>query len=372
MARRRFSEAELDALLGTGNVAPVSPGNVKQAPATPASAPVAAPAPPISPLPPAQVASVAPPAAPVPASAPAIASAAAPTPPAAAPSSPVLPAAPGSDVPSGGSRVEMVAVASIRPNPFQPRLEFDEAKLAEMAASIRSKGVLQPVLIRKRGTDVTLVAGERRMRAAKLAGLTEIPAIVVGLTDQELLEVALIENLQRDDLNPVEEARAFEQLVHKFGLTHEEVAKRVGKDRTTVVNTLRLLRLPDPIQGDISARRLSAGHARSLLSLDSEEQTISLWREIHERSLSVRQSEERAKEMKGSSGTRRIIRKRAGDSREPRQEIQDLETRLAEELGTRVRLRIVSAVSGKIEISYSSLSELERVCAKLGLSNVDF
>lgn len=317
MARRRFSETELNALFGKSR--PTEPLSALPLPVKPA----ATPPPSLSP------------------------------PPAASSSS------------TNESGVVEISVGQITPNPHQPRMHFDEAKLQEMADSIRVHGVLQPILVRRVRDGYQLVAGERRLRGAQRAGLSTIPALVISLSEEELLEVALIENLQRDDLNAIEEARAFESLTRQFGMNHEEIAKRVGKDRTTVVNSLRLLRLPPEIQSDLLSRRLSPGHARALLSLDGEDQMLQVRAEILESGLSVRQTEERVRDLMGQ---KKMTRRRGTPSdKEISPEVADLETRLTESIGTRVRLRPTSAVSGRIEITYTNLDELDRICAKLGI-----
>ncbi len=275
-------------------------------------------------------------------------------------------AAPSAPQESGERRVVVnLPIDSLDPNPHQPRADFDEEKIQDMANSIRARGVLQPVLVRSSDSRrYQLIAGERRLRAARIAGLDAIPALVVSLSDQELLEVALIENLQRDDLNPIEEARAYDYLCRHFGLTHDEVAQRVGKNRTTVVNSLRLLRLPLPVKLDLQARNLTAGHARALLALDNEEQMLALHREILDKGLSVRQVEERVREWMGEETAERKPRRR------PRQlppEVEDLQNRMTEAVGVRVRLRPKSDSSGRVELDYSSLDELDRICEKLGV-----
>jgi len=233
-----------------------------------------------------------------------------------------------------------------------------------MAESIRERGVLQPILVRRVGGAYQLVAGERRLRAAREAGLETIPALTVTLSERELLEVALVENLQRDDLNPIEEARAYDYLCRQFGLSHEEVARHVGKDRSTVVNMLRLLRLPQPIKNDLQTRNLTTGHARALLALDGEDQMLRLHREIRDKGLSVRQTEERVRDLLGDGAPSRR-KPRNAPSLPP--EIEDLQTRMTEAVGVRVRLRPQGATTGRVEIQYSSLDELDRICMRLGI-----
>lgn len=344
MGKRRFSHEELDALFG-GPVPPPLPATSKK-PSVPSPAPHAA-----TPKTSKSSARQAP---------------APPQPPAPPQSTPVPPRAQasGSPLPAPGAPAAL-PLDQIRPNPFQPRMEFNPAKLSEMADSIREHGVLQPLLVRKSQDGYQLVAGERRLRAARLAGLTQVPVLLVSITDQESLEIAMIENLQREDLNPVEEAIAYDTLIKKFALTQEEVAQRVGKDRTTVVNSLRLLRLPPEIREDLREGLLTPGHARALLSLDNEEQILRLRKEILANGLSVRRAEERAKELLG--GVIRPQKPRGESGRERLPEIVDLENRLTETMGTRVRLRTTHPTRGRLEITYNSLEDLDRICALLGL-----
>ncbi len=343
MGKRRFSHEELDALFG-GPVPPPPPTTSKK-PSVPSPAPHPA----------TQKTSKS-----------SAQTPAAPQPPAPAQSTPVPPRAQdgGKPLPLPGAPAAL-PLDQIRPNPFQPRMEFNPAKLSEMADSIREHGVLQPLLVRKSQEGYQLVAGERRLRAARLAGLTEVPVLLVSITDQESLEIAMIENLQREDLNPIEEAIAYDTLIKKFALTQEEVAHRVGKDRTTVVNSLRLLRLPPEIREDLREGLLTPGHARALLSLDNEEQILRLRKEILANGLSVRRAEERAKELLG--GVIRPQKPRGESGRERLPEIVDLENRLTETMGTRVRLRTTHPTRGRLEITYNSLEDLDRICALLGL-----
>jgi len=280
-------------------------------------------------------------------------------------SSHTAPSAPAPALSSAERGILSILIHDISPNPFQPRMVFDDARLEEMAQSIRERGILQPLLVRsKPGGGYQLIAGERRLRAAKIAGLTQIPALLANFSDQEVLEAAIVENLQRDDLNPIEEAHAYDSLIKRFGLAHEEVARRVGKDRSTIVNTLRLLRLPADIQDDLRAKRLTAGHARALLALDSEAQALRLREDIHKHALSVRQTEDRARQMLGqkekASKPRNMPESVAAD-------IRRLEERLVDRLSAKVRLRISTPSTGRIEIAYSSLDELERLCQLLGV-----
>ncbi len=242
-------------------------------------------------------------------------------------------------------------IESIRPNPQQPRKDFNDKALRDLAESFRQTGVLQPVLVRRRGIGYELIVGERRWRAAKLAGLTHIPAVVRETTDAQSLELALVENLLREDLNPMEEAEAYQRLLAEFGWTQEELAQRVGRDRSSIANCLRLLKLPELIQADLRSGRLTMGHARALLSLPSPADQLKLREEILAHSWSVRATEEGV-QLKRSKPARRQLR------RSP--ELASVEDALRSALATRVRL-IGSERSGRIEIAYTSREELDRL-----------
>lgn len=243
----------------------------------------------------------------------------------------------------------------IEPNPLQPRVVFNPEKLNELAQSIRANGVIQPLVVRKSGDSYHLVAGERRWRASKLAGLTEVPVFIHELADDRLLEVALIENIQREDLNPIEIAQAFEKLSTDLGLSHEEIGNRTGKDRSTVTNTLRLLRLPGEVQLLLAERRLSMGHARAILGLPDED----LQREVAEKAASqgmnVRQVEQLVQRMTKSRDAKKV--------EEPvldpnvKAAIRELENAL----GTRVRIHEKAPGKGRIEIDYYSADDLDRI-----------
>jgi ParB family transcriptional regulator, chromosome partitioning protein len=258
---------------------------------------------------------------------------------------------PGAD--EGAERT--VPVDMIVPNPYQPRGAFSESSLDELASSIRDKGLLQPLLVKRTTDGYEIIAGERRFRAAKRAGLNRIPVIVRDVEGCESLELALVENLQREDLNPLEEALAYQRLVEEFGVTQEDIAKRVGKNRSTVTNSLRLLQLPDEIRAQIAAGTLSAGHARSLLALTSPAQQVGIAQEITRRKLSVRDTE-------------RLVRDRANRG-EADLDRQAVETQLSQALGTRVRLKQRKNGAGSIEIEYYSLAELNGLVSRLAGSN---
>jgi len=244
-----------------------------------------------------------------------------------------------------------IPMEKIRAGAFQPRRTFTPEALAELIASVREKGILQPVLVRPTPEGYELVAGERRFRAAEAAGLSSIPAVVRKLTDREALEVALVENVQRADLNPIELAEGYQRLHQEFSLSQEQVAERVGKDRATVSNTLRLLRLPAPVRQALVAGRISSGHARALLSLPPE-QVIPVFEAVERRALSVRETERLCA---GAS-----MRKGAGKVRRPDIHMQSLEEELSRRAGTRVRLRGTHR-KGRIEISWFSAGELDRL-----------
>ena len=253
--------------------------------------------------------------------------------------------------------LEEIEVELIDPNPLQPRREFPEGTLKELAVSILSSGIVQPVLVRRAEARYQLVAGERRWRAARLAGLKSVPAVVRELTDHEALELALTENLLREDLNPMEIAHAYQTLQDMFLLTHEEIATRLGTNRSTVTNTLRLLRLPPAVQDMVASGALSSGHARALLSLESEAVQASLAQIILKRALSVRQVEA----MVALGGPK----KSGGLAGKPEPSELDPNTRAAilemeRALGTRVKI-VGDGSKGKIQISYFSAEDLNRI-----------
>jgi ParB family transcriptional regulator, chromosome partitioning protein len=192
---------------------------------------------------------------------------------------------------AGGDAYIDCALERIRPNRFQPRTRFSEKELNELAESIRTQGVLQPLLVRREGADFELVAGERRLRAARLAGLVQVPVVVREVSDAEMLEISIVENIQRENLNPMEEADAYQRLIDAFGLTQEEAARRVGRSRPTVANMLRLRQLPEPIKESIRAGELSMGHARALLGATNSARQLAAWKTVAQRHLSVRQTE---------------------------------------------------------------------------------
>lgn len=251
------------------------------------------------------------------------------------------------------------AISSISPNPYQPREVFDAEAIAELAASIREKGLLQPLLVRRAGDGYQLIAGERRFRAAQLAGLTQVPIVVRDVDDREALELALIENLQRENLNPVEEARAYRRLADEFQLGQEEIAQRVSKSRSAVTNSMRLLHLSPDVLARLESGEITAGHARSLLALADPESQIAAAREIAAKRLSVRDTEKLVRE-RGAATTSDDVERRA------------LESELARALGTRVSMKHRADHSGRIVIEYFSLDELDGLLVRLGVRQTPF
>ncbi len=265
--------------------------------------------------------------------------------------------------------LRQIPVEEISPNPYQPRRAIDPDGLSELVASIRQKGVLQPVVLRRAGSGYQLVAGERRWRAAQEAGLAGVPAVVREFDDRQMMEAALIENLQREDLNPVEEARAFERLIGQFGLTQEAVAEAVGKSRVTVTNLLRLLRLPDEALRLIERGQLTEGHGRALLGLAEPRRQLELARRVVRRGLSVRETERLVQRAPREAATGGWGRRRAGQPVEG--PLAEMEQRLERHLGLRVRIVPATNHSGRVEIHYESIGEFERLCDRLGLPKED-
>jgi ParB family transcriptional regulator, chromosome partitioning protein len=255
-----------------------------------------------------------------------------------------------------------VPIDQIEVNPHQPRKVFDFTALDELAASIKSSGVIQPIIVRRIGGAYQLIAGERRWRAARQAGLERIPAIVREATDAQSIELALVENLLREDLNPIEAAQAYQKLLAEFAWTQEELAQRIGKDRTSIANCLRLLKLPEEIQADLRSGRLTMGHARALLALPTVSEQLKLRDEILTHDWSVRTTEDsiRAKE---SLAEARGLAPRKGRRRSV--ELAALEEALQRGLMTRVRI-IGTERKGKIEVSYATPDELERLAEIFG------
>lgn len=265
--------------------------------------------------------------------------------------------------------LELIAIGEIIPNRDQPRQSFDPEGIEELAASIREKGILQPVVVKKIKSEMALpgespryelICGERRLKAALLSGLEKVPAIIKDVAENDLLEWALVENIQREDLNPLEEARAFERLATERNLSQDDVAKRVGKSRTAITNAIRLLRLPEEVLGYVREGKLTAGHARALVSLFSSEHQIQLARRIVKENLSVRQVEDLV--------ARSSRKRRARQARRLTPEVADLENRLARFFGTEVRVFArKNSPQGRIVIHYFSLDDLDRILKQVDL-----
>ncbi len=248
-----------------------------------------------------------------------------------------------------------ISISEIRPNPYQPRSDFDSDKIEELARSIEEKGVLQPLIVSKREDGYDLIVGERRLRAAGRAGLSSVPCLIMELPEEELLEIALVENLQREDLDPVEEARAYSQMIEKFELSQADVAEKVGKNRSTIANALRLLNLPPEVQELLQDGKLSAGHARTLLGIEGAENQINAANAMVDRGLSVREAEEdrRTRQERSSAAGERKSRKAV----DPR--IRRVEEELQRHFGTLVKLK--GSQKGSIVIKYYSMEDLNRI-----------
>lgn len=270
----------------------------------------------------------------------------------------LIPAAEG---PKGASNF-FVEVGRISANALQPRRAFDEAKLEELAASIRDRGVIQPLIVRRNGDGYELIAGERRLRAAMKAGLKEVPVVVREASDNDSLQLALIENLQREDLNAIEEAQAYRRLQEEFHLGQEEIAQKVGKSRPAVANSMRLLQLPEEVQRDLIEGKLSAGHARALLSLERDTLISAAAREVIAKGLSAREVEKLVRKLKGARRT-----KRAAGLLDP--DLRSFTEKLQRCLGTKVRV-VHRGNRGKIEIDYYSLADLDRISRVIGIEDL--
>ena len=248
-------------------------------------------------------------------------------------------------------------IEEVFPNPSQPRKQFDESRLQELAESIREKGILEPLLVRRTDQGYELIVGERRWRAAQKAGLREVPVLVKEVEGRDAFEISLIENLQREDLNPVEEAEAFKHLIEEFHLSQDDLSKRIGKDRTTIANSLRLLKLPLEVRNQLLQNHITSGHARALLSLDNKEKQKELCALIIRKGLSVREAERLARQWAAKlQKTIPSVRKK-GDLESQLDSLQDS---LRKCLGTKVRIT-QKGNRGKIEIEYFSHEELERI-----------
>jgi ParB family chromosome partitioning protein len=251
----------------------------------------------------------------------------------------------------GKKALQQCGIEEVQPNPFQPRKAFSDEQLQELVDSIREKGILQPLLVRRKSDGYELIAGERRWRAAQRAGLREIPILVRDVSDSEMLELSLIENIQRENLNPIEEAEAYKRLMEQFHLTQEEISKKVGKDRTTIANMVRLLRLPPEIKLSLAEGKITMGHARAFLSLDGVDKQKLLWKRLLSGGLSVRQTE---------SLVRRLRTRGSPTPRRSNPEWSALIEELQRALGTKVRI-VGKRKRGKIEIDFFSPDELDRI-----------
>ena len=256
---------------------------------------------------------------------------------------------------------QMVSTDLLRPNPSQPRKQFEQGALEELAESIRQNGVIQPLIVRKENGGFEIVAGERRWRAAKMANLEKLPVVIRTATDQDVAELTLIENIQREDLNPIEEAEAYEKLSERFGLTHDEIARKTGKNRSVITNQLRLLKLSDKVKEALVSGAITAGHARALLGASSPKEMDSLLGEVLKKDLTVRQTEA-------------LVKKKSRDAGLPAEPVsneaeEDIFTReLTEELAGKFSTKVTisrNKTKGKIEIEYYSPEELERIVGML-------
>jgi ParB family chromosome partitioning protein len=263
---------------------------------------------------------------------------------------------PDAPAPAAQERALDVDIDLLQPNKFQPRTQMDDGRIEELARSIRSNGVIQPIVVRKAENGYEIVAGERRWRASQRAGLLKVPVVVRDIPDDRLLAAALIENIQREDLNPIEEAHAYRRLGDEFGLTQEQIAESVGKDRSSVANYIRLLRLPPEVRNHVGGRTLSMGHARALLSLPDAESQLRVSRDVVQKGISVRYTEA-------------LVKRAVSPAPEKPEAPKDVHTRAAEDrlrfaLGTRVRIAR-KGKGGRIEIDFSDENELQRIYEQL-------
>ena len=268
----------------------------------------------------------------------------------------------GALIPATAGGIDEIDVDLIVPNPHQPRTTFDEAALDELVGSMKEHGVLQPLLVSTSNTEgvYQLIAGERRLRAAKLAGLTRVPVIVKEAATRELLELALVENLQREDLNALEEAGAYQRLAGEFGITQDEIAHRVGRSRTAVANTMRLLALSDEIKQSLAAGAITEGHGRALLAIEDEAERRNAWQQVIDRGLTVRQTERLAR--RGPNGASDP----ASNGVDP--EIDRIESRIRDILGTKVELRRQKNGRGRLVLHFFSDDELNGLLSRMGVA----
>jgi len=247
----------------------------------------------------------------------------------------------------------------IRPNRFQPRMQFAEDELAELCQSIKEQGILQPLLVREENDGFELIAGERRLRAAKGAGLTQVPVVIKRIEDSKLLELSIVENIQRANFNPIEESEAYHRLITEFNLTQEEVATRVGKSRSAVANFLRLRQLPEQIKTSIQEGKLTMGHARALLGIENSTQQMAAWRAVIKKNLSVRETEDLIRALKDEKKKPKVGRKSTEDLY-----LLSLADDLARHFGTKVAIKR-RGQAGRVEIEYYSNDDLDRLIERL-------
>lgn len=253
--------------------------------------------------------------------------------------------------------VREIEIAKISANPFQPRLEFDSARLAELKQSISQNGLITPITVRPHGSGYQLIAGERRLRAVQELGYKGVPAFVLDVKDDtQMLELAIVENVQREDLNPIEEALGYQKLIEECDFTQEVVAQKVGKDRVTIANALRLLKLAEPIQESVKKGELSAGHARAILTAPDKQKQLALWKKTIKNQLSVRQVEKLAR-AESDGGAKKSAKKKA---RNVTADVQEAEDMLRRTLGTQVRIE-KKGKGGMIEIEFYTADDLERI-----------
>ena len=269
---------------------------------------------------------------------------------------PILTAAPpAQDASQKNNGVQQIPLNNISPNPHQPRFKFDDEKLKELASSIKEHGIIQPLIVTKNGEQFEIIAGERRFEAAKIAGLSQVPVIVRDATEQQKLEIAVIENVQRHDLNPVEESKSYQKLAEEFDLSQEEIAQKVGKSRSAIANKLRLLNLPVEIQKALISEKITEGHAKAILAIENPEKQRALFDLILKNNLTVRQTEDKTKEISVRTHKRTL-------HVDP--EIKAIEEKLIGALGTKVKLSR-SGDGGKILIEYYSKEELDSLISKI-------
>lgn len=262
----------------------------------------------------------------------------------------------------GGKKYFQCPIEELRPHSNQPRKIFDNDKLEELAASVKEKGIIQPLVVRRVDDHYQIIAGERRWRAAQKAGLDKVPVVIQDVSEDWALEMALIENVQREDLSPIEEAEAYQYLIKSFDLSQEEVAKRVGKERPTVANALRLLKLPDGIRADLNEGRLSMGHARALLALVDEDDMAEAAQQVISKKLSVRETEALVKKIKDFGVIKTKTVKKEIDPN-----LETLANALTQHLGAKARV-LPMGRGGKIEVGYQSLDDLDRLLELLGVT----